>query len=176
MQILMLIAVVSFALGLSQPGWSAQTIYPIVESHPTAAPRVQSNTSDTNVVPAVTNISVVLKPTAIGPTAASGLAQIKDHTVLLHVQRLEPGSYAVQLIMRPDDRIKALGILTIVDPTLGPSRQASDNKKEASANPESVLVETDVQMKVPFVLKPQEVARVVVLGPGANAVLEGDVK
>lgn len=175
MQTRVLIAVVSCALGLSRPAWSAQTLYPISESNASAPARVHPETSTTNAVPAVTNISVVLKPTATSPTGASGFAQIKDHTVQLHLRRLEPGRYTMQLIMRPNDRIVAVGIIAIVDPTLGPSRQASDNKKEASTNPESVLVETDVQMKVPFLLKPQEVERVVVLGPGANAVLAGEV-
>jgi hypothetical protein len=174
MQFRVLIAATSCVLGLSgQTGWGAQTLYPIVESHPSPSVPIRSQTTPTNAVPADTNVSIVLKPTAIGPTGASGLAQIKNHTVLLQVRRLEPGQYVVQLVMRPDDSIKPLGTFTIIDPTLGPSRQATDNTKEASANPESVVIKTDVQLKVPVALKPQDVARVLVLGPGDNAVLAG---
>jgi hypothetical protein len=87
---------------------------------------------------------------------------------------LGAGRYDLQLVRRPDGVIEPLGTLTIVDPTLGPSRQANDNKKEASANPESVQIETDAQLKLPSRVKPRDIARVLLLGSGGNAVLAGD--
>src|SRR5579862_2563407 len=113
------------------------TLYPIIDSN-TPIPQVsavQRESGHTNRVPAGLGISLTLKPTAIGPPGATGLVQINDRTALLHVSGLGAGRYDLQLVRRPDGVIEPLGTLTIVDPTLGPSRQANDNKKEASANP-----------------------------------------
>lgn len=157
---------------------SGQTLYPIVDSNTpvvrpaaTSAQIVQTNQSVTEQ-----GVSVELKPTAIAPHGARGLAQISGRTVSLHVSRLDPGKYDLKLIRRTDEAMEPLGSLTIVDPTLGPSRQANDNKKEASANPESVRIDADVQMKLASEFKPNDWARIVLRGPGGNAVLVGKLK
>lgn len=151
------------------------TLYPIADANTSAPPTfpLHADTRRTNDVPADAGFSVILKPTAIGPAGASGIAQINDHAVAVHVSGLGPGRYDLQLSRRRDDVIQPLGSLTIADPTASPSRQASDNKKEASANPESVQLDADVQIKLPSKLKPRDVARVLLVNSGGNAVLAG---
>jgi hypothetical protein len=118
-----------------------------------------------------------LKPTAIAPSGAKGSARITPDSITMHLSQLGPGVYEVQVaIGRADGDRKKLGRITIVDPTLSPSRQATDNKKEASANPESVMVETDATLSIPSGVSPNKVARVVVLGLGGNAVLDSKPK
>ncbi len=155
-----------------------QTLYPIVDSNPPvqAGPSVHADVVHTNQTDTTAGASVELKPSAIAPKGAAGVVTIKGRSLLLHVSGLGPGRYDLQVIRRPAEMIEPLGSLTIIDPTLGPSRQATDNKKEASANPESVLIQTDVEMKVPSELKRPDIVRIVLLGPGGNAVLSGDVK
>lgn len=169
-------------LGLYLPGLYAarcvggQTLYPITDSSTSVPPppRVQVVQTATNRPSAQSAISVLLKPTAIGPIGGSGLLQFKDRTALLHVSRLGPGRYELRATRRRDDIPVLLGVLTIVDPTLSPSRQATDNKKEASANPDSVSIETDVQIKLPAGWDAHDLSQVQVLGPGGNAVLSGE--
>lgn len=174
-----LMAIMLWAIGLcASLAVSGQTLHPIVSSNTSTMPppTLRTKTGDPNQVDAKSVISIALKPTAIGPPGAGGVAEIKGRAVSLHIGRLEPGRYQLQLVRRSDGSIKPLGTLTIADPTLGPDRHATDNKKEASANPESVLIETDVQMKLPSPISPHDIARVLVLGPGGNAVLAGAVK
>lgn len=155
-----------------------QTLYPITDANTAAPPprAVEAGRNGTNQVPPKSEVALLLKPTAIGPIGGSGLVQFKGHTAFLHVSRLGSGSYQLQAARRHEDVPVLLGVVTIVDPTLGPSRQATDNKKEASANPDSVTIETDVQLKLPPGLDPRDIARVQVLGPGGNAVLSGEAK
>jgi len=78
-------------------------------------------------------------------------------------------------VRRPDGLKETLGAITIVDPTSSPSRQATDNKREASANPESVRVETDATLTLPEGLKVQDVSRILLMS-GDNAVLDSQAK
>ena len=158
----------------------AATLYPMRDSATNAIPPqvVPLQLENTNLVQvkATTSASVPLKPTSIAPAGASGVAAVTPHGLRLHVNRLGAGHYDVQIVRRSSSNSEPVGSLTIVDPTLGPSRQANDNKKEASAKPESVRIDTDIQMSVTSVLYPQDIARVLVVGSDGNAVLVGDVK
>src|SRR5579883_1002464 len=49
----------------------------------------------------------------------------------------------------PRGAAQKVGALTIVDPTAAPDRQATDNKREASAAPDQVRVDTDLQVRLP---------------------------
>ena len=130
----------------------------------------------TNNAASTAVVSFVLKPTAIAPSGSSGTAQITTGVLALHLSQLGPGKYTLQAVRRSNGAVEPLGAITIVDPTLSPSRQASDNKKEASANPEAVLVQTDASVSLPKGLLPQEIERVRVLGTGENAVLDSSLK
>jgi hypothetical protein len=88
---------------------------------------------------------------------------------------LGPGVYELKAVRRSDGQRETLGAITIVDPTSSPSRQATDNKKEASANPESVQVETDARLTVPKDLEVQDVGRILLMNRG-NAVLDSQAK
>jgi hypothetical protein len=70
---------------------------------------------------------------------------------------------------------KKLGTITIIDPTSSPSREATDNKKEASANPTSVRVETDASLTIPRALEAQDVRRILLMDRD-NAVLDSQAK
>jgi hypothetical protein len=117
-----------------------------------------------------------MKPTAIAPPGANGAVQVNGRTLKLHVAHLGPGTYDLKFVRRSDQLSEPLGTITIEDPTLGPDRQANDNRKEASAHPESALIQSDSQMTLPFELASKEIARFVLLAPGGNAVLVGEVK
>ena len=157
----------------------AATLYPMRDVSPNTSPqeatRPVENTNQFQVQ-ATTSASVPLKPTSIAPAGASGVADVTPHGLLLHVKRLPPGRYDVQIVRKSSSNSEVLGTLTIVDPTLGPSRQANDNKKEASAKPESVRIDTDIQMSVTSELYPQDIARILVVGSDGNAVLVGDLR
>ena len=118
--------------------------------------------------------SFQLKPTAIAPAGASGSVQIKGGTISVHLSALNPGAYRL-VGVRADGVRKSFGVITIADPTSSPSRQSTDNKKEASANPESVQVETDATITLPGDLIVAEVSQVMLFS-GDNAVLESRVK
>jgi len=118
-------------------------------------------------------ISFQLKPTAIAPSGAAGSVELKSPTTLaVHLSQLGPGKYKIQAIRRSDGKTEWLGTITIVDPTLSPSRQATDNKKEASANPELTRVETDAAITLHRKLVAKDIGRIQLLGPGDNAVLD----
>ena len=139
-------------------------------------PSVQSTTSVTVTNPAINQtLSFELKPTAIAPAGASGSAQLKAGAISVHLSALGPGVYELEAMRRSDGLRQTLGAITIVDPTSSPSRQATDNKKEASANPESVQVVTDASLSIPKGLKVQDVSRILLMNRG-NAVLDSQVK
>lgn len=154
------------------------TLYPIVSSdtNESHSPIVSTQTASTNEVAAVSAFSVTLKPTSIAPAGTSGTLELKGRTLLLHLSHLNPGHYDLQIVKRSDGTFETLGRFTIADPTLGPDRQTTDNKKEASANPESVSIKTDVQMDLPSELSARDIARILLMSPGANAVLISEVK
>jgi hypothetical protein len=132
-------------------------------------PSSKTTTENTNAASAP--ISLKLKPTAIAPSGAGGAAEIRANSIALHLSQLSPGKYELEAVRRSDGTFLKLGVLTIVDATLSPSRQATDNKKEASAHPESVSVETDATVKLPEDLAPSDISRVLLL-VGGNAVLD----
>jgi hypothetical protein len=115
-----------------------------------------------------------LKPTAVAPAGASGYALLKGPRMSLHLSQLGPGKYEVVAISRAGRVPYPLGVIAIIDPTSSPSRQANDNKKEASAHPESVSIVTDTELILPTELPPIAILRVV--GQGGNAVLETTAK
>jgi hypothetical protein len=69
-----------------------------------------------------------------------------------------------------------LGTVSIVDPTLSPGRQATDNKKEASAGPDQVRIDTDVQVILPADVGSQDITRLALLDAGGNMVLAGNAQ
>jgi hypothetical protein len=115
-----------------------------------------------------------LKPAAVAPAGASGYALLKGPTMSLHVSQLGPGKYEVVAISREGHLPYPLGVIAITDPTSTPSRQANDNKKEASAHPESVSIVTDTELILPTELPPIAILRVV--AQGGNTVLEAASK
>ena len=139
-----------------------------------AAPLVRSAGSVTNSA-TPHNLAFELKPTAIAPAGASGRAQLHPGSISLHVSALGPGVYYLDMVRRSDGTKETLGAITIVDPTSSPSRQATDNKREASANPESVRVETDATLTLPEGLKVQDISRILLMS-GDNAVLDSQAK
>jgi hypothetical protein len=157
----------------------ATTLYPMrdVGTNATLPQVALAQVESTNQVQvqATMSASVPLKPTSIAPSGASGVAEITHHGLLVHVKRLPPGRYDVQIVRKSISNPEVVGTLTIVDPTLGPSRQANDNKKEASAKPESVRIDTDIQMRVTSEVYPQDTARILVVGSDGNALLMGEV-
>ena len=122
------------------------------------------------------SITFVLKPPAIAPEGASGSAELKGGKLSFHLSHLEPGKYETVVVSRSEGVPYRLGVIEIVDPTSSPDRQANDNKKEASAHPESVHIEADVQMVLPSELSSLQIDRLRLLGPGGNAVMEGVAK
>lgn len=139
--------------------------------------KVMQSTGSVTVTNSATphNSVFELKPTAIAPAGASGTVQLHPGTVSLHVSALGPGVYHLDAVRRFGGKKEALGAITIVDPTSSPSRQATDNKKEASANPESVHVETDASITLPRDLLAQDVSRILLMS-GDNAVLDSQAK
>jgi hypothetical protein len=121
-------------------------------------------------------ISFVLKPTAIAPEGASGSAELKGGELSFHLSHLEPGKYETVVVSRSGGVPYRAGVIEIIDPTSSPDRQANDNKKEASAHPESAHMVIDGEMVLPSELSSLQIDRVRVLGPGGNAVLEGVAK
>jgi hypothetical protein len=118
--------------------------------------------------------SFELKPTAIAPAGAVGSAQIKQGSVSVHLSALGPGVYRLDVVCS-DGLRKRLGTITIIDPTSSPSREATDNKKQASANPTSVRVETDASLTIPRALEAQDVRRILLMDRD-NAVLDSQAK
>jgi len=118
-------------------------------------------------------VAFQLKPTAIAPAGAAGSAELKDGVLSLHLSHIGPGRYVVEGLSRPGLVPCQLGVIVIADPTSAPDRMANNNKKEASANPESTHLETDVQITLPPELRSLQIANLRLLGPGSNAVLEG---
>lgn len=117
-------------------------------------------------------VSFQLKPTAIAPAGAAGSAEVKGTVLMLHLSQLDSGKYDVQAVHSADGTIEKLGTITIADPTSSPSRQANDNKKEASANPESTQVVADASITLARQLAPRDITRVRIAGAGGNAVLD----
>ena len=130
-----------------------------------------SQESGTNRSAAEAARSFQLKPTPIADAGTQASVEIKSCSLSMHVNHLGPGKYDVAIV-RPNGIFQHLGTITIVDPAASPDRQANDNKKEASAHPESVRIETDVHITLPASLSLKQITRVVLLGPGGNAVLD----
>jgi hypothetical protein len=131
-----------------------------------------------NQQPAVSNAappaaSFQLKAAPVAPAQAAGSAELKNGRLSLHLSHLNPGNYLVEGITRPDLLPYRLGMIAVVDPTSTPGRQANDNKKEASAHPESAHLEIDVQMNLPRELSSLRFGHLRLLGPTGNIVLEG---
>src|SRR5438128_431682 len=109
----------------------ATPLYPMRDVGTNATPPqvalAQVESTNQVQVQATTSASVALKPTSIAPSGASGVAEITAHGLLLHVKRLPPGRYDVQIVRKSNSSSEPVAALTIVDPTLGPSRQATDN-------------------------------------------------
>ena len=122
------------------------------------------------------SISFLLKPTAIAPEGASGSAELKGGKLSFHLSHLGPGKYETVVFSRSGGVPYRLGVIDIIDPTGSPDRQANDNKKEASAHPESVHIEADVEMVLPSELSSLQIGRLRLLEPGGNAVMEGEAK
>jgi hypothetical protein len=118
-------------------------------------------------------VSFKLKPTAIAPFLATGSGELRAGTLMLHLSNLGPGRYELQAVRRPD-AVEHLGMIVIVDPTLAPDRQASDNKKEASVGPHQVHLETEVQMTLPTPMSPRDIGRLVLVDAGGNTVFSAD--
>ena len=121
-------------------------------------------------------LSFKLKPTAIAPANAEGTAEVNLGALSLHLSALGQGRYVVRAIRKSDGGAEKIGAVTIIDATLTPSVQATDNKKEASANPEAVSIETDTSLTLPLDLSEHDIARVQVLGRGGNALLDSELK
>ena len=117
---------------------------------------------------------IVLKPTAIAPAGASGTAKLQSGTLSLHLSRLEPGHYRLEAL-GPDGFRRTLGALTIVNPTAAPDRRATDNTKEASANPDQVRMDTEVQIQLSAPATISRLRRLMVVDRGGNTLLAGDV-
>lgn len=126
--------------------------------------------------PAITNKAAAfqLKPTGIAPAGTGGSAELKGNTLALHLSHLGQGSYELRGVRRAGGVREQLGTFTIVDPTLSPDHQANDNKKEASAEPDQVRVDTEVQVTLPAGAGLQDIRRIEVLDAGGNTVLAGN--
>ena len=134
-------------------------------------PKAEPASARTNAV-----ISFNLKATPIAPAGAAGSGQLKANLLTLHLTRLGPGSYELEAIRRADGTGEKVGTLTIVDPTASPDRNATDNKKEASASPDQVRVDTDAQVTLPDEVAKESISRLVLMDRGGNAVLVGDAE
>jgi len=145
---------------------------PAGTSEPVQAVTAAGSTNAASVGP----VTFQLKPTAVAPMGASGTAVIQARVLSVHLTQLGPGRYQLEAGRHSGGRFERLGAITIVDPTLAPSRQATDNKKEASANPESVSINTDVSITLPAGLGPRDISSVRLLGAGGNAVLDSQDK
>jgi hypothetical protein len=132
-----------------------------------------TNTSTTNGQ-IINRTSFLLKPTAIASAGAAGRAEVKPGGISLHLSQLGPGRYDLVGVTHFDGTHERLGTITIVDPTLSPDRQANDDKKEASANPDQVRVETDVQIAVPEKISAPGFDQILLLNSGGNALLASD--
>ncbi|HLH53241.1 MAG TPA: hypothetical protein VKY92_06455 [Verrucomicrobiae bacterium] len=126
----------------------------------------QSPLTTTNAV-----VSFVFKSTAIAPRGAAGSGQLNGNHLSMHLTQLAPGSYQLQLIHRGDGAAQKVGALTIVDPTAAPDRQATDNKREASAAPDQVRVDTDLQVRLPPGMAAENIGKLELLDTSGNAVL-----
>lgn len=134
-------------------------------------PTTEPSSERTNAV-----LSFNLKATAIAPVGAAGSGQLNANLLTLHLTRLGPGSYELEAIRRPDGTGEKVGTLTIADPTASPDRDATDNKKEASASPEQVRVDTDAQVTLPAEVAKESISRLVLLDRAGNAVLVGEAQ
>jgi len=134
-------------------------------------PRTQPPLTRTNAV-----LSFNMKATAIAPAGAAGSGQLKANLLTLHLTRIGPGSYELEAIRRADGTGEKVGTLTIADPTASPDRNATDNKKEASASPDQVRVDTDAQVTLPEEIAKESISRLMLLDRGGNAVLVGDAQ
>ena len=134
-------------------------------------PRTEPPLARTNAV-----LSFNLKATPIAPAGAAGSGQLKANLLTLHLTRLGPGTYELKAIRRADGTGEKVGTLTIVDPTASPDRDATDNKKEASASPDQVRVDTDAQITLPAEVAKESISRLVLMDRGGNAVLVGDAE
>ena len=57
-----------------------------------------------------------------------------------------------------------------------PDRDATDNKKEASASLDQVRVDTDAQITLPAEVAKESISRLVLMDRGGNDVLVGDAE
>lgn len=117
-----------------------------------------------------------LKRTVIAPLGAEGSAELKSNLVTLHLTHLQPGRYELKGFQPPYRSYQLLGTIVLVDPTASPDRQANDNKKEASAGPDQVYIQTDTQIALPPDLLTNGITRLELLNAGGNTVLAGDAK
>jgi len=161
--------VVAAVLAASVFEIQAQTTATGVDSVPVVGDNAQHVGSNA----LASSIAFQLKPTAIAPAGAVGSAELKVGVLSLHLSHVGPGKYVVQGLSRPGHVPCQFGVIVIADPTSAPDRVANNNKKEASANPESTHLEIDVQITLPPELRSLEIANLRLLGPGGNAVLEG---
>ena len=141
---------------------------------PAGSPAVAATNGAAITGPQPSRTSFALKATAIAPAEANGRAELKPGGISLHLSHLGPGRYDLEGVRHPDGTHQRLGTITIVDPTLSPDRQANDNKKEASANPDQVRVETDVQIALPEKTSAQEFDQLLLLDSGGNALLASE--
>jgi hypothetical protein len=121
-------------------------------------------------------LSLKLKPTAIASADAAGSVEVNSRTISLHLSKVSPGRYHLAAVRRSVEIPERLGTIVIEDPTLAPDREANENKKEASNNSTSVLIQTDATINLPRGLSARDIDRILLLGPGGNAVLVGEVK
>ena len=128
--------------------------------------------------PVATNqvVSFKLKPTAIAPLGAGGMAELNANTLSIHLSHMDPGRFELVGVRRHGDLREHLCTVTIVDPTAAPDRQANDNKKEASAGPDQVRIDTEVRVTMPAGVALQDIKQLLFLNPRGNAVLTGDAE
>jgi hypothetical protein len=150
-----------------------RTVVTVISSNG-PSPVIEFEPSRTNQPPEA--FSLKLKPTAIASAGADGSVEVKPGTISLHLSKLGPGRYHLAAVRRSVEIPERLGTIVIEDPTLAPDREANENKKEASNNSTSVLIQTDATINLPQGLSPRDIGRILLLGPGGNAVLVGEVR
>jgi hypothetical protein len=138
-------------------------------------PTVASNATQTATI---RGFQVALKPTAVAPSSASGVAALETGApagkLSIEITSLGPGHYDVYAKRKSDGSSAFLGRFTIADPTRAPDVQANDNKHQNSTAHVAEVLNTRIQLQLSSDLAPSDIAQISVSDSGGNAVLRGD--
>ncbi len=105
---------------------------------------------------------IPLAATASAPPGANGHAEIGPGSISLNLERMTPGIYQVQVLLKSSNTRVTLAWVSVVDPDWGPDREAGDSIKTRSSAHQATVVTTTTQISLPPGFQAAEIASVAV--------------